>query len=165
MTCESPASLFDSWPTLWTCLTVASVATVWSSLSTDNELAASIDHVMELLDGSDISRFGGERVLDLVQNCSAVYDGIYVIPWDKEYAQGEENATPLGDRLRRLGRLCTGIYGRASNDISGPGVSWQLPLASQLGRETTGSLSHHYRLSWRISCRCYSHSTRGSPLG
>lgn len=93
MTCESPSGLFASWEGLWTCMAIASVATVWSSWSRNDSLAASVDHVMGLLDGSDISKFNGTQVLDLVQNCVDHAYGAQGSSADDKQPLREGNAT------------------------------------------------------------------------
>lgn len=126
MACEDPSSLFASWEGLWTCLTLASVATVWPSLSKSSEVETAISVAVNDLDGSDISTFDGDRVFNLVQSCAAAscQEG----ECEVEYPVSNESSRYLQTVFDTVKPVCDGIQVRVSNDISGPGVSHHTPI-------------------------------------
>lgn len=127
MSCGDPSNLFASLEGLWTCLTLASVAIVWPSISNDSEAKTAMSDNMNQMKEFNISAFDGEKVLNMVQSCAAAE--CQAGDCDVQYppTDGEGGQEDIMGRSITLVSVCDSIPVKASNDISGPGVSLKPP--------------------------------------
>lgn len=137
--CTDPYLLYATWESQWTCLTLASLAVAWPSVSLNHSTKQAIDDVFGTIDGTNISSFDGAGVFDVMRSCGMVgcHDDsctVDYLPSNNEpsfYSDGNEitEITALDPYSSGLWKVCNAVRVIVSNDISGPGVSLQVASA------------------------------------
>jgi hypothetical protein len=131
--CSDPYLLYATWESQWTCLTLASMAVAWPTVSLNDSVEAAVAGVFGILDGSVIDTFDGRGVFEAIRSCGMVgcQDDSCVV--DYSSSRNESDDSPDGDTvtdvpvllpyLNGLWHVCNNVRVTVSNDISGPGVS------------------------------------------
>lgn len=122
--CTDPEYLFSSWELQWTCLTLASLAVVWPTLSLHAPTGVLLNDTIQRVGIDDIAAFDGERVFDLMRDCAAVGCEEDNCKVDYLPPTAPDNANLiLEPYVSGLMRTCEATEISVSNDIAGPGVS------------------------------------------